>query len=62
MDHHQGPRIDIRYTLINQKEKYDEALFDKLCLAIYYQREIRLHLNSEQTLQYVRLTRACVRE
>ncbi|MEZ8237515.1 hypothetical protein AB6C73_03505 [Vibrio splendidus] len=53
MDHNQGPRIDIRYTLINQKENYDEALFDKLCLAIYYQREARLHLRNEQVLQYV---------
>lgn len=52
-DHNQGPRIDIRYRLIDEEEGYDDALFDKLCLAIYYQREIRLHLNSEQTLQYV---------
>ncbi|WP_146491403.1 hypothetical protein [Vibrio sp. T20] len=52
-NHHQTSRTHVRHKRLGNKDDYNEALFDKLCLSIYHQREARLHLRNEQVLQYV---------
>ncbi|MEZ9565197.1 hypothetical protein AB4427_12855 [Vibrio artabrorum] len=52
-NHNLRPRSHVRRKQPYHKGDYDVAVFDKLCLSIYYQREARLHLRNEQVLQYV---------
>ncbi|CAK2608730.1 WYL domain-containing protein [Vibrio crassostreae] len=52
-NHSPTSRTHVRRKQPDNKGDYNEALFDKLCLSIYHQREARLHLRNEQVLQYV---------
>jgi hypothetical protein len=48
-----SPRIDVRYPRSPAIHHYDTSIFEKLSLAIYYQREIHLTLTDEPATQYV---------
>ncbi|ANU38156.1 hypothetical protein VSVS05_03118 [Vibrio scophthalmi] len=47
-------RVDIRWPPFDNIKTYDATVFETLCVAIYYQREVRLTWVTNDSLQYVK--------